>query len=114
MLPIENRLKDRRDFGNVYENGRFFSFNGITVRFVANNLPVCRVGFSVGKNFSKSAVARNRVRRLLREAIRLQLATLLPGFDLVISYGLKIKNPLLNELTGSLGQIFEKCHLIKK
>jgi ribonuclease P protein component len=112
MLPIENRLKDRRDFSSVYENGKFFSFNGVAVRFVATNLPVCRVGFSVGKNFSKSAVVRNRIRRLLRELFRLRIAHLKPGFDIVVSYGSKMKNPKIVELSQTMDHILERCHLL--
>lgn len=42
-----------------------------------------RIGFSVSKKLGES-VQRNRVRRRLREAVRLRLHTMAPGFDVVV------------------------------
>lgn len=113
MLPIENRLKDRRDFAQVYEKGNFVSAAGLTIRFVPNALPVSRLGFPVGKNFSKSAVVRNRIRRRLRAASRAQLPKIFPGFDLVISYAAKDKNPGLAEISAKLEKLLLRAHLKK-
>lgn len=43
-----------------------------------------RVGFSVSKRVG-GAVVRNRVKRRLREAVRVRLTSLPPGWDIVIS-----------------------------
>lgn len=46
-----------------------------------NDLPLSRCGFSVGKNIGK-AVTRNRIKRLLREIIR--ITPIKPGWDIVL------------------------------
>lgn len=47
-----------------------------------NGLPYSRLGLSVGRRCG-SAVRRVRLKRLLREAFRLESAVLPPGYDIV-------------------------------
>ncbi len=47
-----------------------------------NDLATNRFGFIAGKKVG-NAVHRNRARRLIREAVRLRLPSLKPGWDLV-------------------------------
>lgn len=49
----------------------------------ANQLPIPRFGFSVGKKIG-TAVVRNKVRRRLKEACRGQLHLFVAGYDYVI------------------------------
>ncbi len=44
---------------------------------------ITRLGLSIGKRASKLAVGRNRIKRLLREAFRLEYSNLPKGCDLI-------------------------------
>jgi ribonuclease P protein component len=55
----------------------------LIVRLACNNLPHNRYGFITAKRLG-NAVVRNKVRRLLRESVRLLHPNLAPGFDVVI------------------------------
>lgn len=85
MLPKIYRLKSRIEFTNVYKNGKFFYSSPFVVNFIPNGLTITRIGFSIGKAFSKRAVDRNRAKRVLREVIRMHLGKIQGGFDIIIS-----------------------------
>ena len=56
----------------------------MTVAVRPNGLDITRLGLSIGKACWKSAVKRNRVRRVFREAFRLSLDELPAGLDVVL------------------------------
>jgi ribonuclease P protein component len=69
---VVSRLTRRREFLDVQKGRRISS--GL---FVVQHLPqidpqVSRVGFTVSKRVSPSSVIRNRIRRRLKEAVRLE------------------------------------------
>lgn len=81
-FPQSHRLRLRRDFDRVFEV-RVAAGNGHLVVFVCRNgLDHPRIGLSVGRRIG-NAVKRNRVKRLLREAFRLEQHGLPAGVDMV-------------------------------
>jgi ribonuclease P protein component len=77
------RLRTSADFDRVRRVGRTWRHPLLTLGAAANDLPYTRVGFVISKRVGK-AVVRNRVRRLLRESVRLLRPSLQPGFDVVL------------------------------
>jgi ribonuclease P protein component len=77
-----DRLRRNADFQRVYKSGRTYAGRLLVVRIAPNDRDTSRVGFVVTKAVG-NAVARNRQRRRLREALRGFDIT--PGFDIVIN-----------------------------
>jgi len=82
-----NRLSRSRDFDAVYRRGRSASTRYLVLHWFpreedADGAP--RLGLAVPRAVG-SAVARNRVKRLLREAWRELLPTVPPGHDYVLA-----------------------------
>lgn len=83
MLPRTGRLRKKREFEQVYQQGRRVSMESFTMYVHAreDNAPT-RFGFVVGRRFG-THVQRNRVKRRLRAAARGLWESLPPGYDLV-------------------------------
>ena len=112
MLPIQHRLTKREDFALVYKQGYYAACEGIALKFLKTNNPAVRLGFPVGKNFSKKATVRNRIRRLLREASRKKLSELKPGYDLVLMINPKGGPASFEEIVSVLEKLFSKANLL--
>ncbi len=102
-FPKEFHLRRPADFRRVYDRRCSVSDSRLIVYGLANDLAHCRVGFSVSRKIGK-AVARNRLRRLYREAFRLTRSELPTGIDLVF-LPRSAAEPTLEELKTSLQQL---------
>lgn len=82
---MERQLRLRRDadFARLRREGRAYHSRWMIVSAAANGLTHNRYGFVTSKQVG-GAVQRNRVRRLLREAVRALHPTLQPGYDIVL------------------------------
>jgi ribonuclease P protein component len=73
-FPHAARLLKHSDFDRVYKQGRRHFSSHLTVYYLRANAPPktnARIGFTVGKVLG-GAVQRNRIKRRLREAVRLR------------------------------------------
>lgn len=109
-LPPRMRLRRRGDFQRVYREGSRARGASMTVALAVNGLEHARLGLSVGKRCWKSAVKRNRVRRVFREAFRLSLPELPSGCDLVLIGSTPALRPRLDEVRRELVLLARKAH----
>lgn len=113
MLPKPNRLTKREDFATIFSKGAYASiYEGITVKFIKNETGTVRLGFPVGKNFSKKAVDRNRARRVLRAASFQFLSALKPENDIVVLLKPGYKITETKKVAGDLKKVFVKANLL--
>lgn len=105
----KERLHLKREFEKVIEEGRKISHRDFDVFFIKNSLGFPRIGISISRKCGK-AVDRNRVKRLIREAFRLNKYRI-PPVDMVLIYRGKadrrmkfkeIEEPFL-EIVGKIG-----------
>ena len=78
------RIKESGAFRRAFDRRRWESDAVMTIYGVENGLDHARLGISVSRKRVKTAAARNRLKRLYREAFRLSKAELPAGLDLVI------------------------------
>lgn len=79
----KERLRKRKEFQKVFYEGKVFNNDQIIVYALLNNSEVSRLGITVGRKFG-NAVKRNRLKRIFREAYRLNKQLLHRGVDIII------------------------------
>jgi ribonuclease P protein component len=107
----EEHLKGRNEIREVFGNGRRFSCRGAKLFVLKNDLPHNRICFTFSRGFG-NAVARNRARRLGREAFRLLGPRLCGGYDLILLVYPENGMTLCGR-SGQLEFLFNKADLLR-
>lgn len=102
-LPPRSRLRSTAEFQRLLDHGRRVSDATMSLWAIANGLGYSRFGLVVGRKHG-GAVARNRVRRRLREAFRLCRLQLPLGFDFAAAPH-SGKKPVVEQYRNSLLQL---------
>lgn len=105
-FPPERRLRRPGEFKHVYATGRRFGNELFTVS-VAPSESGPRLGLSIAARILRHAVARNRVRRVVRESFRLQVLQL-PPLDIVIGARAAVTEADNAHLRAALERLWRK------
>lgn len=101
------RLPRHADFDRVYRTGRRHFAGHMTVFYLGREENGPRVGLTVGRALG-GAVERNRIKRRLREAVRLHLKELGAAVDVVINPKKSALQAEFAQLEGEVAQAFRK------
>ena len=111
-MKFSTSLKLNHIFRRLYRtNGQANSCLVLYAR--KNRTGTNRVGITVSKKLGK-AVVRNRVRRRLREAYRLNEEQFLPGYDIVIVARSRAVEVSFQKLTESLLALSDQAGILEK
>lgn len=73
--PAEEKLKKKKEIDLLFAKGKWMSLDSIRIIILKSSekypIESHKIGVSVSKRYFKKAVDRNRIKRLLREAYRL-------------------------------------------
>jgi ribonuclease P protein component len=108
-FPKEARLLRRSDFRRVYDEG--FRVSGPYFAAVCNAVERqarARVGFAVPKALGGSVI-RNRLKRRLREAVRLYLGQLGPQWNVVLQARKPALTAAFADLSREVQRVFSRC-----
>ena len=103
MINKTHRFHGLGSLNYVYRHGKTVRLNGLLLRYIVNERRTTyRCAVVVSKKVHKSAVARNRIRRRMYEAVRLATSETTKPYDLVFT----ITNEQITGLNaGELHQI---------
>ena len=115
MLAKKFRLRLKNDFKKVFEQGKFCRERFLTIKILSNDSEIPRFGFIVSKKVSKKATVRNKVKRRLRESIRLKIKNGLikGGFDAIILTRPEIAERNFAEIDETINKLLEKARVLK-
>jgi len=105
----EEYLTKSDQYALVYIKGSSWANNLVVMKALPNGLTLSRCGFSVSKRVGK-AVTRNRVKRLLREILR--LTPLKPGWDIIFIARSEAANANYTVLEKAVDSLLSQAHLL--
>ncbi|HMN19272.1 MAG TPA: ribonuclease P protein component [Candidatus Moranbacteria bacterium] len=111
MLAREHRLTERSDFERVYAQGAFFGAPDVALKVLRTPTRNLRIGFSVGKQFSPQAVARNRMRRVLRAIMGENISRIHSGADVIVICRTRSGKIDSKSLRSQLEKLLQKARL---
>ncbi len=101
-------IKDNRIYTRCFKKGSFASCGFVTAYFVPNRSPYNRMGISVSKK-NGNAVERNRIKRIIRAAYRLNEDKFPIGYDIVFA----ARNDIAEKKSGDIERFINE-RLLKK
>ena len=107
MLPKTQRLRRAKDFALLSQKGRVVYSPFYALRLRQSKLPT-KVGFVTSAKVFKTAVARNRAKRRMRETLRLVRKQWPANMDLLFILKIEVLKADFKELETSVLRTFEK------
>jgi ribonuclease P protein component len=112
-LEKKYRLRRNKDFQYTYKRGRSLRHPLLVLIYRRTNRAECRIGFSITKKFG-NAVQRNRIKRQLRELLRLQLQQLKQGYDLIFVVRKEARGASYQELDSAVRNLLKRGKLFRQ
>jgi ribonuclease P protein component len=102
-FPRQNRLTQAANFSHVFKHAQRSGDKYFTILYCRNDLNYPRLGLAIAKKRIRYAVARNRLKRIIRNSFRLAKNQLL-GVDIVIMARNQSETAVNGDLFASLEQ----------
>jgi ribonuclease P protein component len=110
MMKGEEYLTKSEQYALVYKEGRSWVSGLVVMKALPNGLSLSRYGFSVSKRVGNKAVTRNRVKRLLREILR--LTPLESGWDIIFIARHAAASAQYTEFKKSVESLLSRAQLL--
>ena len=105
-------IKNKQGFDRVFDKGKRYHGELLTAVIAKASGPA-KLGIIVGHKYG-GAIARNRIKRIIREAFRTIAKELSGGMDLVVMPREKAKRAKTQEMLTELSNIIHKAGLALK
>lgn len=111
-MKFTESLRKNSEFGRVYKKGRSKANYTVVLYVMKNDINRNRLGISVSKKVGNSVV-RHRVKRLIKEAYRLNEDKYECGYDIVFIARVSSKDRNFSEIEKSILHISGKMNILR-
>lgn len=112
MLKSINRLRKRKEFAYLYNNGTAKHTAHLTLVSLPTKHRPLKIGFSIGKKIGKAHL-RNLIKRRLRAIVRDLVPTMPDNYNVVFIAKVGIDNITFDEMKKEVKFLIEKSGLVK-
>ena len=109
-MPAFPTIARRSDFEALARSGVSCSCRLLVLRARRTDGEVTRIGLSTPRGMG-GAVRRNRLRRRIREAVRLRYAALPAGWDLLVTARSEAADAPFDEIRAALDRLLARCRV---
>lgn len=113
-MEKKNRLTKREYFDKVYKHGKSSANHQFVLYYKAQPQQASfRLGVSVSKKLG-NAVVRNRIRRVLKEIVRLNASQIPGGYDLILIARKPVVEMSYHEIEKSVFHVLKRASLLRR
>jgi len=114
VFPQKNRLRHEQDIKTLFLKGKSVFGNVVGLKFRRNEFFETRFAVIIGTKVSKNAVDRNRIRRKIREVIRVHISEIACGYDVGILVRPEAVKKTKQEIETAVVQVLKRSSLLKE
>ncbi len=107
---MKGTIKENREFRYAYKRGKKIVSSYIVLHYVKNRTDSNKLGITVAK--LKTAVERNRAKRLIRECYRAHFKQIRGGYNVVIVARSKMADATFADVDKAMAYCIRKSDLI--
>ena len=114
MISSKYRFHSRGGVKHTYKDGKTIRQKNLTLVFNENSRGKQRFAVVISKKILKTAVGRNRIRRRLYEAIRLELPNIQKPVDCIfIVFNKDFQNKDFTEIQEDIHTLLKRADIVK-
>lgn len=114
MLPQKNRLKRKKDFDLTFKRGKSYRTKLVEIKLRKVKGDEKKFAFVAPVKYFKKATERNKVKRVLREALRKKIDEIIEGINVIFIAREGFLGHSFKEVEKKVNKNLNKFKLLKK